>query len=1065
MPGIFSRPPFADSVTYSPNLLKPITWSQNDEASGVVGRIRDRAGEFYARHNPLMKEISEIGTSFERTILVPLQIDGYFMVDMLENNFPSQFDFLVYVLEKTPSNIAVIATQYKGRNGLGKVLSNDQIVYLSNIYSNFIYLKSSESIPYCSQYIAPYVDGVIGLSSSIIAQFALWKKPALVFGESHVSEFATTFEYSAFIDQIKIRNTIDRDTKLESYLSLSQVLMKDILEDASSALGIGRERKINLENMLNEMDFESAISSQPNPVRECYSDIISLESKGCSVVSFDIFDTLLVRTYAHPTDVFKVVGARFADQLGITASLFSTYRQNAERKAFQKAIAASRGEITLQQIYVELADTLGVDMTEIDKIAQYEAYVEQECLMRREGVCSAFDRLKAQGKQIILVSDMYLPSEVLRAALEKNKITGYKKLYLSCEVGLKKHSGKLFDHVLEELQVAPQQVLHIGDNDHGDIKMAKERGINTVHVPRPWQIFENSSLYKDIWSATTERHEPDLKRVLAVIANDEFSESQSSNSWFNGDAKKLGYFGLGPLLFDYTNWLIRTSMNNGVKKLFFLARDGKIMKEAYDFLASSIPDAPKSEYLLCSRRAVNVANLVDRKAVERLLEIEYTTGTLAAYIEGRFGIVPHKIPKNLLVENGFELNTSVGSSTKIDIKPFVRALTPLILQNAAEERELYLKYLEEIGFSGSNIAVVDIGYAGTMQESLAALAGLNHLSGYYVVTFRPALERMRRARLSFHGYLGNFIDRHDTTQLWARHVPLYETMFSAEETSFMKFMDINGARIPIYMDAGGDESLRMAVVKNIRHGSLRFIRSMRAAFGTSAHEVDIGHEKSLKTLATFFARPSITDARILQGVAFEDAYGGGRGTILLANKRMVGEVWKAGREVLDADAERAEANNSHSNGVVTGGTMFNANALHTGIGIRERSSYMVPEGSSDGMLCYGPYRKFAKGKWIGIFVFHADAQRLCSMYMEVVVGQSRILTRQSLAAKLIHGTQSLYIDFEVPDTEETLEFRVRIKNANSVSGLKLLSVSAFPSPDKIATTKKLRNKIFRAFKK
>lgn len=1062
MPGVFSRPPFGDSVTWVSKLLEPVNRELNAEYGDDIARLRGKVGEFYENKNPFIDDIGLLRSSYDRIVLVPLQVDGYFMVDALENNFSTQFEFLVYVLKNTPSGTAVVATQYKGRNGLGSVLSEIQIRYLKDLYPNFIYLTKADQIPYCSQYLVPIVDGVVGLSSSIIAHGALWQKPVLAFGRSHVSEFASKDTFEGFFGEVDKRQPVNRDKELQSFLAASQIPVNDILEDPTTVLGLEGGFILRPERHYEQLDFDAAVASQPFPVNETYKDIILNASKGCSVVSFDIFDTLLVRTHAQPSDVFEIVGGRYASELGVTVSLFSALRRDAERRAFQKAVDAGRGEITLKEIYADLADFLGREAGALEQVAQYEIEVEQNCLTRRESVCAAFDRLKAEGRRIILVSDMYLPPEVLTAVLKKNEITGYSKLYVSCDVGVKKHSGKLFDHVLDELQISSDQMLHVGDNEHGDIKMAQARGINTVHVKRPWEAFEQSALYQEVWSPTSSRHEMDLKRVLSVMAKDQFAEANQLSSWFHGDSKKLGYFGMGPLLFDYTNWLIRSSIDNGVKKLFFLARDGKIMKEAYDRLSAQVPGAPSSEYLLCSRRAVNVANLKDRNAIERLLEIEYTKGTLAEYVEHRFGIPAHKLPSDKLAKYGVAQDTSIGTHSKFDIKPFIREISDIILDNAAKERALYKEYLREVGFSGDGIAVVDIGYAGTMQESLCVLAGLERLDGYYVITFRSALERMRRAPLTFNGYLGNFIDRHDTTQLWARHVPLYETMFSTEETSFVRFMMLDNKRVPVYMAAGRGDEVRVNVVTGIRRGALRFIDSMVAAFGTQASTMDIGNEKALKTLAKFFANPKKEDAKILLGVAFEDAYGGGRGTILLAQQQVPGEVWHAGRSALDAgDRDRALKRKSSTaeEATITGGVMLNASHLQTVIGERSRTAYRVPVGAEDGMLCYGPYRTFAAGRWMAVFVLHSDVKLEASLFLEVVKGQSEIISRQKLKSRVIDGTQSFYLDFEITDVNKTIEFRVWVKDARTVSGLKLLSVSAYPCPVKLSTDKE-RKRLF-----
>lgn len=62
------------------------------------------------------------------------------------------------------------------------------------------------------------------------------------------------------------------------------------------------------------------------------------------VVSFDIFDTLLVRTYANPKDVFRHI------EETEEVPLFTELRVNAENEA---RLLSSQEEITLDEIYAE----------------------------------------------------------------------------------------------------------------------------------------------------------------------------------------------------------------------------------------------------------------------------------------------------------------------------------------------------------------------------------------------------------------------------------------------------------------------------------------------------------------------------------------------------------------------------------------------------------------------------------------------------------------------------------------------------------------------------------------
>lgn len=103
-----------------------------------------------------------------------------------------------------------------------------------------------------------------------------------------------------------------------------------------------------------------------------------------------------------------------------------------------------------------------------------------------------------------------------------------------------------------------------------------------------------------------------------------------------------------------------------------------------------------------------------------------------------------------------------------------------------------------------------------MQQSLSEIADKKNIGGIYLMTFRSAIERIKN-HMWCHGYLGDFIDRHDTYHPFCRHVPLYETLFSSQNTSFIKIeRDWNGKLTPIFMEESPSEQNRISVVRVIQ---------------------------------------------------------------------------------------------------------------------------------------------------------------------------------------------------------------------------------------------------------
>ncbi|HFL9510311.1 TPA: hypothetical protein ACG5Y9_005350, partial [Escherichia coli] len=152
----------------------------------------------------------------------------------------------------------------------------------------------------------------------------------------------------------------------------------------------------------------------------------------------------------------------------------------------------------------------------------------------------------------------------------------------------KKHSGELFDYVINDLGIEPQTILHIGDNVEADVKKAKSRNIKPFHLKKAYEDFTTCSDYQMLWSRDENKHSLDWKILLSIAGNNLHDNPYlpfRKGTIFGGSPLKLGYYGLGPLLLGYAKWLVESAIKDKVERLYFLSRDGKIMKQAYDIIA------------------------------------------------------------------------------------------------------------------------------------------------------------------------------------------------------------------------------------------------------------------------------------------------------------------------------------------------------------------------------------------------------------------------------------------------------------------------------------------------
>ena len=140
------------------------------------------------------------------------------------------------------------------------------------------------------------------------------------------------------------------------------------------------------------------------------------------VVSFDIFDTLIMRPFWNPIDLFTFLNDYFRELTNTETGIdFSKIRVRAEeqvRKQLEKNNNKEQ-DITLDDIYNEIKLEIDTDEQILDKVKEKEIELEiRFCNTRKTGK-ELYELAKYLNKEVIYTSDMYLPESVIMQILTK----------------------------------------------------------------------------------------------------------------------------------------------------------------------------------------------------------------------------------------------------------------------------------------------------------------------------------------------------------------------------------------------------------------------------------------------------------------------------------------------------------------------------------------------------------------------------------------------------------------------------------------------------------------------
>jgi FMN phosphatase YigB (HAD superfamily) len=295
---------------------------------------------------------------------------------------------------------------------------------------------------------------------------------------------------------------------------------------------------------------------------------------GANVVSFDIFDTLVMRKVLRAENVFDVVERSLPRELGLCVP-FKTQRILAEQQANEK-----RSAPTIGQIYEELARLLGLTKAHSQKLLEHEIAVEARLLCPRDKTIALFRYALERGKTVFLVSDMYLGRDVLSRLIAACGIEGYQELLVSCEVGRTKRSGELFQYLLE---LTPRGAhLHVGDDPVADVEAPSRLGIQTFQVASGYEMLVSSPFSSLLTRVSCCSDALALGLFVAHAFNDPFALHATGGRLAIRNDFDLGYLIYGAVLTGFVHWILGEASGQGQSRILFGSRDGYLVKRLYE---------------------------------------------------------------------------------------------------------------------------------------------------------------------------------------------------------------------------------------------------------------------------------------------------------------------------------------------------------------------------------------------------------------------------------------------------------------------------------------------------
>lgn len=521
------------------------------------------------------------------------------------------------------------------------------------------------------------------------------------------------------------------------------------------------------------------------------------------VVSFDIFNTLLMRMVKKPEDIFTMVGEKQEERKLLKDTLssgeFAIIRKEAENRAYKKKMEESKssgqaGEYTIFDIYKEFPAFLKVP---IERLAELEVETEKENIFCNDAMYELLKSLKEEGKRILLISDMYLnKSQILELLWEIGIDTNryVDELYISCEYGLNKRDGRLFQTVCKLEKVDEKQLFHIGDDAMADRMGADKAGVASFHY-KIWEDIPLSLFYEESYHKNLV---PQLYS-MRLLAEYERKEAHREEVGY-----ELGALFFGPVLAVFTDWLLLEAKNRNTKAIYPIMREGelfeKLIKQAVEFYEI---EGMEVKPLYLSRKSVFLPSYTEfsREMYEECLEKpEHSVEDLFRTLGVEEQVTEFEKYRNIFVRDLWkvkELNLSKAVFETLNSEDVKKKINKEI----KEQRELLLAYLKE-GFQiDADFMTCDIGYGGTIQSRINRL--LQEFNGnismkHYLLAGMDYGIKNYFSEVNLKGFFGTLGDYAEELEEFVPYTCLYEGFFMSDKGSTDKYkIDTNKKVIPV----------------------------------------------------------------------------------------------------------------------------------------------------------------------------------------------------------------------------------------------------------------------------
>lgn len=449
------------------------------------------------------------------------------------------------------------------------------------------------------------------------------------------------------------------------------------------------------------------------------------------LLSLDVWDTLIRReVYPEYPKLYTMNVLLFKYRSSIDFEYRCKHKLYKKRIDVESQLVQSNAE---QDGEYDIYDVFYILLQEVTNLVETDSVIEELVLteVRYEKSYTYPDPTinefitNIERDKTVFISDFYMDSEKILDILASNGVMALTNSgFTSCEAGCNKRSTKLFKFVHDQLDIGSENHTHIGDHELSDYVKPKSLGINAIHY---WPEMESKK------RALNEKHwysREALLRDLLSGANVNFNSESSLSTKIT------------PLLVGFLLNIAEHAISNKIDFIGFCTREGEFFHQLWKELFPDetlfgvrLPETGVVEVSRMSTFAPTITELTTEQ-MQRMWSLFKTQSISAmlASLNVRTELVEHILDKYEIDPN-FEYSDLAANQTIVDLFND-REFCHIVETHCSEQNALIKNYLGTKFKNSKKVAIVDIGWRGTIQDNICKLFPEVDFIGFYLGLYK-----------------------------------------------------------------------------------------------------------------------------------------------------------------------------------------------------------------------------------------------------------------------------------------------------------------------------------------